>query len=376
VGWAKRDWSVDANVTRSSGQRGSIFGETADDSIPTTPITRSDAYLRVGYRDPDTSRVWAQALAVASNYKYTGIRTLLIPFPQTREDSALVTTSLDTNTFESQYVLTAGTVRGPLRLSGTERLFGSDGHHISTPSARASLSLNRLALSAFVEGKSSDSISRRDVTAQFSPLPFVMLLGGVGRSTDTRVADSSFSATYVRAEAGLRLRNLWFIGGILRRDSVRLSPPHIFDTLFVPTYEPMASGVTAAIRGPIYRLLRADLSAVRWNDSLRFYRPRYQTRSELSARTNLLGKFPTGHLGLLGSVVHEYRSGVRYPLANGGVLSVPGYRTISTLIEIRVLSATISWQFRNLLGQQYSQVPSFVMPRQTNFYGVRWEFFN
>lgn len=376
IGWAGRNWSVDANVTRTSGQRGSIFGATADDSIPTTPSTRSDAYLRLGYRDPDTSHVWAQALAVASSFKYTGIRTLIISSPQTKEDSALATATLDTNRFESQYVLTAGTVRGPFRLSGTERLFGANGHHIATPSARASFSMNRLAVSAFVEAKSSDSISRSDVTAQFSPLPFVMLLGGVGRSTDSRIADSSFSATYVRAEAGVRLRGLWFVGGILRRDSVRLSPPHIFDTLFVPTSEPNASGVTAGIRGPIYRLLRADLSAVRWNDSLGYYRPRYQTRSELSARTNLLGKFPTGHLGLLGSVVHEYRSGVRYPLANGGVISVPGYRTISTLIEIRVLSATISWQFRNLLGQQYSQVPSFVMPRQTNFYGVRWEFFN
>jgi len=79
---------------------------------------------------------------------------------------------------------------------------------------------------------------------------------------------------------------------------------------------------------------------------------------------------------LLGAVVHEYRSGVRYPLANGGVLSVPGYRTISTLIEVRILSATITWQFRNVLGEKYSQVPSFVMPRQTNFYGVRWYFFD
>ncbi|MEO6878847.1 MAG: TonB-dependent receptor plug domain-containing protein, partial [Gemmatimonadaceae bacterium] len=257
VGWAKRDWSVDAHVTRTSGQRGSFFGETAGDSIPNTPITRSDAYLRVGYRDPDTSRVWAQALAVASSFKYTGIRTLLIPFPQTKADSALATTPLDTNTFESQYILTAGTVRGPLRLSGTERLFGSHGHHVATPSARASVVLNRLAVSAFVEGKSADSIARSDVTAQFSPVSFVTFTGAIGRSSDTRIADSSFSSNYIRAEAGVRLRNLWFIGGVLRRDSVRLSPPHVFDTLFVPTSEPTATGVTAAVRGQIYRLLRA-----------------------------------------------------------------------------------------------------------------------
>jgi hypothetical protein len=45
-------------------------------------------------------------------------------------------------------------------------------------------------------------------------------------------------------------------------------------------------------------------------------------------------------------------------------------------VEVRILSATITWQFRNVLGEKYSQVPSFVMPRQTNFYGVRWYFFD
>jgi hypothetical protein len=375
VGWAKRDWSVDAHVTRTSGQRGSFFGETDGDSISTVPSTRSDAYLRVGFRDPDTSAVWWQAMAVASSFSYTGIHTLIVTNPLSRFYLPSLG-SLDSSEFRSQYIVTAGTVRGPLRLSGTERLYGSGGAHMSTPSARASLVLNRLALSAFVEAKSADSISRGDVTAQFSPLSFLTLTGAVGRSSDTRVADSSFTANYIRAEAGLRLHNLWFIGGVLRRDSVRLSPPHVFDTLFVPTYDAKATGITAAVRGQVYRLLRADLSAVRWNDSVGYYRPRYETRAELSARTNLIDKFPSGNLGLMGSIVHEYRDAVRYPLANGAVLSVPGYRTISTLVEIRILSATISWQFRNLLGEKYSQVPSFVMPRQTNFYGVRWEFFN
>jgi hypothetical protein len=375
VGWANRNWSVDAHVTRTSGQRGSFYGETAGDSIPTDPATRSDSYLRVGYHDPDTSRVWAQAMAVASSFKYTGIKTLVVTNPLSKYYARSVG-SLDTNSFQSQYILTAGTVRGPLRLSATERLFAGGGSHISTPSARASFALNRLAVSAFVEGKSADSVSRSDVTAQFSPLSFVSLLGSVGRSSDSRVADSSFSAKYLRAEAGVRIRNLWLVAGVMRRDSVRLSPPHTFDTLFVPAYEPTATGVTAGVRGQIYRLLRADLSAVRWNDSLGYYRPRYETRSELSARTNLLDKFPTGDFGLLGAVVHEYRSGVRYPMPNGTVLSVPGYRTISTLVEVRILSATITWQFRNVLGEKYSQVPSFVMPRQTNFYGVRWYFFD
>ncbi|MDB4875379.1 MAG: TonB-dependent receptor plug [Gemmatimonadetes bacterium] len=381
VGWAKKDWSVDAHISRIGRHRGSIFGDNPSDSIPADSSTRNDAYFRVGFRDPDTSRVWWQAMAVASSYSYTGIRTLVITDPKTAADSALVNASLDTNTFQSQYILTGGTVRGPLRVSATERLFGRGGRHLSTPSLRASYTLDRLAISAFVEGKSSDSIARSDVTARFSPLPFISLLGAVGRTSATRVKDSSFTSSYVRAEAGIRLRDLWLIGGLIRRDSVRLSPPHVFDTTFAAAYEPAATGLTLAVRGRLWRLLHADASAVRWNDSTGFYRPRYQTRTELYAKTNLLNKIPSGNLGLLGSVVHEYRSSVNFSAVSGdpavaSVLRVPGYRTISTLIEIRILSATISWQFRNILGERYSQVPTFIMPRQTNFYGVRWEFFN
>jgi hypothetical protein len=126
----------------------------------------------------------------------------------------------------------------------------------------------------------------------------------------------------------------------------------------------------------VWRAIQADVWAVRWNDTLGYYRPRYQTRSELFVKTNLLKRFPTNDFGITFSAIHEYRSSVRYPFLRGdqSVLTDPGYRTISTLLEIRILSATISWQFRNLLGERYTQVPGFAMPRQTNFYGVRWSF--
>jgi len=157
---------------------------------------------------------------------------------------------------------------------------------------------------------------------------------------------------------------------------VLLSPPRVFDTTFTPRREPMATGTTVAIRGKLWRLVNADVSAIRWSDSLGFYRPRYQTRSELFIRSNFLQRFPTGDFGLMASIVHEYRSGTRFPVDQSDVAILPGYRTISTLLEIRILSATVSWQFRNLLGERYRQVPNFIMPRQTNFYGVRWSFTN
>lgn len=380
VGWADSTWSLDAFVTHIGRHRGGIFPDpkisATADSIPGVQSSRNDAYVRIGRGDPDTSRIWVQAMAVASKYDYTGIRTDSVPHPQTAKDSALNKASLDTSTYRTQYVLSLGSTRGPLRLSATGRAFTGGGKSIFSPSVRASYQLSRLAVSAFGQAKGLDSVARADVTAQLTPLSFVSLLASAGRASDSRVKDSSFTANYVRGEAGLRIHNLWLLGGVLRRDSVRLSAPRAFDTTFVPIAEPSATGVTLGIRGQLWRLLHADVSAIRWNDSSGFYRPRYQTRSELYLRTNLLNRFPSGDFGLLASAIHEYRDGVRFPTANGGVSFTPGYRTISTLVEIRILSATISWQFRNVLGERYAQVPGLIMPRQTNFYGVRWQFFD
>ena len=387
VGWAKRQWSVDGFITRISRHRGVIYHEaftgftaTPNDSLLAVNSSRGDAYVRVGFADPDTSAIWWQAMAVTSKYDYTGVRTKTILNPKTAADSAFNTSPLDTATTRTQLLLTGGTTRGPLRLSGAERIISGGGRSFAVPSVRAAFAESRLTASAFVEGKSVDSVSRMDVSAQFAPTSFVAVLGSVGRATDSRVKDSSFTAKYARGEVGLRLRNLWLLGGMIRRDSVRLAAPSIYnptntDSAYVRQSEGAATGATVAVRGQLWRLIHADLSAVRWNDSAGFYRPRYQTRSELFVRTNLLDRFPTNDLGILFSLVHEYRSGVHFPVA-GNVVTVPGYRTVSSLLEIRILSATISWQFRNFLGERYQQVPGLLMPRQTNFYGVRWSFFD
>jgi hypothetical protein len=315
-------------------------------------------------------------MAVASKYDYTGFRSATLPIPQTPEDSALVFGSLDTAAFRGQYVATAGFNRGPFSVSATERLFHGFGSSRLVPSVRASFATRFATISAFAERQNIDSISRGDVTAQVTPFSFLSVVASVGRAHDSHVVNETVRSNYARGEVGVRVHNLWFAGGVLRRDSAALTAPRVFDTLFTSQGETSATGVTAAIRGQLWRLIHADISAVRWNDTTAFYRPRYQTRSELFVRTNLLDRFPSNNLGILFSAVHEYRSGVRFPVADNVIYQTTGYRTISTLLEIRILSATISWQFRNLLGERYSQVPFYIAPRQTNFYGVRWEFFN
>ena len=49
----------------------------------------------------------------------------------------------------------------------------------------------------------------------------------------------------------------------------------------------------------------------------------------------------------------------------------------STLLEIRILHATLTWQFRNTFGYiLHISCPDYIMPRQTNLYGIRWSFWN
>ena len=374
AGWASGRWSVDVHGNRTSRHRGVITAEFSGDSIPSVESTRMDAYFRAGYGDPDTSRVWAQALASFGKYDYTGIRTPLPAGTPVVPDSELA--SLDTSIFRSQYVVSAGISRGSARVSVTERLRAGFGLRRATPSIRGSYARGPLAISAFVEGKGADSVAHGDVIARVSPGSFMTLLGSASRSADDRVEDRSTTTTYLRSEAGLRLRGLWFVGGIVRRDSVRLTGPRLFDTTFAATPSATATGVSAAIRGRLWGPFYANVFGIRWSDSAGLYRPQYQTRSELYVSTNLIERFPSGNFGLLGSIVHEYRSATRFPIATGGLDRTGGYRTYSTLLEIRIADAVISWQFRNFLGERYSQVPGFSAPRQTNFYGVRWQFWN
>jgi hypothetical protein len=72
---------------------------------------------------------------------------------------------------------------------------------------------------------------------------------------------------------------------------------------------------------------------------------------------------------------HEYRTQVPFPTGNGELFSSQ-YRTWGLQVEVRLLSATLSYQFRNFMNEEFVQVPGFAMPRPTNFYGVRWEFWN
>ena len=120
------------------------------------------------------------------------------------------------------------------------------------------------------------------------------------------------SRTNFRAEAGVRLGDLWVSGGLIRRGATTLMPPgEIVTDTVVGIGRPNrgeATARTVAVRGRLFKSLYADAWGIAWDDTAGFYRPRYQSRAELYIQTNLLDRFPKGNFGLLTSLAHEYRS--------------------------------------------------------------------
>jgi hypothetical protein len=413
LGITRGPWSADALIEHSHKNRAQWRGTGDEDErthiIDGIETNRSTTYLRLGNGDPDRGR-WMQLIASAHSY-------LGKPRSSTSVGAGTDSTTLgDSVAYESQYLMTGGVTRGPFQVSGAERFRVGGGRTSHVGSGRASAVGGPIALSLFAEGQSYLNPSRYEGTAKFSLLDRIAVTGSASRTgggtfdrlfveprsaavfTDSGTFDLSrlgpfvtpdtsevmryqlAARTNLRAEAGIRVRDLWIAGGIMRRGATTLLAPAEFDTAYQKraaiAREGEATARTASIRGRLWKAVYADVWGVAWSDSTGFYRPRYQTRSELYLQTNLLDKFPRGNFGILTSLSHEYRSSSRFPVSSDSIAVAPGFRVIAFKLEIRVATAVVTYQFRNLLQEKYAMVPGFNMPRQTQFYGVRWDFWN
>ena len=281
----------------------------------------------------------------------------------------------DTTRYRSQYTLSAGYAAGPFRASFTQRYRTGLFLRVATPSARIGYDTRFLTLSAIGDGRSLDSTRRVEASAVIRPLSFVYLSGAVGGEQANVGADTTSLRQFSRAEGGIRVFDVWMSGGILTREATPLKAPRIFSRDFRDTADVAAQAVYATIRGRVWKAVYVDLQGVQWSDTGSLYRPRYQTRSEVYVSTSLLDKIPSGNFHLLASAVHEYRSSTVWP-TSADPIRVAGYRTVSTLLQVRIVSAELFWNFRNILGERYEQIPGYGLPRLTNIYGVRWEFWN
>jgi hypothetical protein len=150
--------------------------------------------------------------------------------------------------------------------------------------------------------------------------------------------------------------------------------PIVYDTLLLPTGPGRVMAKTASIRGPLPGGFGIDAWVVRW-DSAGRYQPEYQSRSELNYSNNFGKRFPRKDFEIRVAGIYEYRGHTTFPL-DAGDLQTPVAKTVSALLEIRIMRAVISYQQRNILGYLYQVVPGFEMPRVLAIYGVRWDFWN
>jgi hypothetical protein len=369
LGWAKAWWRIDATLLRSNPDRGLIVTAQRIDTVVPVAATETNAYLRIAYGDPEAGP-WAQLIVGGQEYRFGGRPATPTETPAEDEPAP----DVDTTRYQAQYVLAAGITWRGVRFSATDRLRALEGEQYHSPMVRASFASRRLAVSAFAETRGIDADLRAEGAVRFTPLSFIAIGGTVASRLGDAAQQDPAEAT-ARGEAALRLGAVWIGGGVIRRAEAALAAPTIYSRRFEPRTEGSATGAFATIRGRLWGPFYADVSGIQWQEGGGFYRPRYQARSEVYVATTLPKRFPSGNFGLLASLLHEYRSHTLFPTETGADRA-GGYRILSGLIEIRILQAVLTYQYRNLLFQDYVTVPDYLMPRQTQFYGVRWEFWN
>ena len=414
LGTTRGPWSADAFLQRSHRNRANWagIGNTAEtrDTVPAIETNRSTSYLRLGNGDQEQGR-WLQLIASSNSF-------LAKQRSSTSFASSIDTTSGagDSTSYENQYLLTGGLSTPLYSVSAAERLRAGGGRVSHVLSERGSAAFGPLSLSVFNEGKSYLNPSRSEATGRVTLTSRLSLLASASRTgsgdfdrlfqeqqrngsvyTETGgftldgfgqfvTPDTSEATRYrlaartnSRVEVGVRLRDVWVSAGVMRRGKTTLLAPAVLGTQYEGSAavrpEGDASAKTLALRGRLWRAVNVDAWAVAWNDSTGFYRPRYQTRTELYIQSNLLSRFPNGNFGLLTSLAHEYRANTLFASGDSTRIA-PGYRMLAFKLEIRIQTAVVSYQFRNLLQEKYQQVPGFPYPRQSQFYGVRWEFWN
>jgi hypothetical protein len=317
--------------------------------------------------------MWAQAMVSHSSYTFNPTAAAAITTTTTTPTADSV--NRDTTQAELQYVAAAGINRGPLRLSVTARIRHLDSVTYVTPSVGASYGAGRFGVRGNVEGESIDSLSRADLASEFQVFSAVRIGGAVDRVVDHRKESDGLTSIDTRVWGGVRIGSMWIDGGVIRRDTAALIAPTLFGATGT-SFDPWALGLTFHAAGPVWRILSADFSALRWTDTTAVYRPQYQTRSELIVKTTLPDRFPNGNFGLMLSARHEYRSASLIPTGTATPLRASGSHELETLLEIRIYAAVVTWQVRDVVGTRNYQAPDYLMPRTTNFYGVRWEFWN
>jgi hypothetical protein len=265
-------------------------------------------------------------------------------------------------------------------VSLTDRARPINGSMLHAPAIRGRLGGSRYAIGAFAEEDGADSTRRVDLSARAQPFSWLILTG----AQSTRTPDSAtgrVSGNTVRAEAALRVGRLWVGGGVIRDNTNRFESPVILGTPAAVLSSVAAQGVLVSAAGRLYKDVRLDVQAIRW-DASQYNRPQMHVRTEIALISDWRRKFPRGEFSINARIWHELRDGVPffYGAAAGSapadVRITERANVVTGLLELRIQRATLFYQYRNLTGGAYEQIRGITMPPAVQTYGVRWEFWN
>ncbi|MGI8843137.1 MAG: TonB-dependent receptor plug domain-containing protein [Gemmatimonadaceae bacterium] len=362
AGVARRLWSFDAFLTRSNRSRDAqprLFGGT---DLPEQDAVRTDAYARLALGRAGTG-AWLQLLAALQRFdqEASGVGVGATP---------------DTGLSNVHYLATTGFERAGFHLSGTARMRDpEEGEQGTTITGRAAFESRYFTLAVRADARSSDTVSLEEATAAIRPTSWISLVGTVARRHG---GESEVDQLSARAEAGLRLGGLWLIGGMLTSDTTHLlAPPLLFDASLPAVEDAQApEGFYGAVRGRLWRDVFVDAQATSWSEE-GWLRPRMSGYGHLYVDTRWLARFPSGSFGFKGSAGYVFREQVPFPTSSGGLDFGTAVRDLRLLLEIRLLDGAIFWQqYFHLDPARPELVPGFGLIRQTNIYGVRWQFWN
>jgi hypothetical protein len=369
VGVAKKSWSIDGFVLRHHPARDfeRPIANSGRPPILALDATYTDAYIRGAVGGVD-SGPWAQVTVASLAFKGT-------TDPDRTVGAATLADTLERRRSETQYNVSGGYTLGALRLEVEDRLRAITGATYNATSARADLVSPIGTLSGFVEHDGLRQTINADAGLRAQPLPFFALSGSISHAAPSGSPPSSSAGmTSMRGEAAIRLFGPWVSAGFISADRTGGLAPLPYDTLLLESSPGRATAKTVSIRGPLFAGIGIDAWLVQWADSAA-YLPKYQSRSEINYTNNFAKRFPRGDFEIKAAGVFEYRSHALFPLSAGNV-ETGVVKTVSAILEIRIMRAVISYQQRNIMGYQYQFVPGFDMPRVLAIYGVRWDFWN
>ena len=370
VGVAKKSWSIDAFVLRHHPTREIQRPIAASGRPPVLALdaTYTDAYVRAAVGGVN-SGPWAQVTVASLGFKGT-------TEPDRNVGATPFADTLERRASETQYNVSGGLTLGALRIEGEDRLRAINGAHYNSASARADVVSPIGTLSGFVEHDGFRNATNADAGLRAQPLPFFAISGSVTQSIPSAGTGgvSPPSTTSVRGDAAIKLFGPWVSGGVINTDRTTALAPLAYDTLLLATGLGRVTGKTASIRGPLIAGFGIDAWVTQWTPSGP-YLPKYVSRSEINYTNDFTRRFPRGDFGIKAAGVYEYRSHTLFPLADGDV-ETGVTKTLSAILEIRIMRAVITYQQRNIMGYLYQYVPGFEMPRVLAIYGVRWDFWN